>query len=205
MKKTALSLCFVAASLCAAGCATHQSTIAAAKVTLARPDSSQSQIAQAQALSSLQWLDMWTANKLFEKSAREGSSIESRFNLATSYQYTGRPADAATIYAALVQDGRFTVLRSIPDNYARGRRARGFNVADESARRLALMTGTGGEGVQEQVTSAAAGDLAAVPAANNLTAESLSVEEALRRDEEGQQILAKIVSPGEASPVPGEN
>jgi hypothetical protein len=86
------------------------------------------------------WGDRWTANNLLARAAEDQPTVINRFNLAVAYEKTGRFNDAAPIYRQLETDGRYTWAVTMVDSRDRGAWDRRFNVARESARRLAAMT-----------------------------------------------------------------
>lgn len=81
--------------------------------------------------------DKWTAANLFERSADKDGSVAARFNLAHAYAQTGRLPEAAALYASVVRDGQFMWGVTGVDYRNRGARLVRFNLADESAARLA--------------------------------------------------------------------
>lgn len=83
--------------------------------------------------------DKWTAANLYERSVDKDNSVVARFNLANAYEKTGRLPEAAAIYRTLVRDGQFMWGVSGVDYRNRGARLVRFNIADESAARLASL------------------------------------------------------------------
>jgi hypothetical protein len=81
----------------------------------------------------------WTAANLFERSVDKDNSVAARFNLAHSYAETGRLNEAAALYESVVRDGQFMWGVSGVDYRDRGARLVRFNLADESAARLAAI------------------------------------------------------------------
>jgi hypothetical protein len=102
------------------------------------------------------WGDKWTAANLFERSADKDNSVVARFDLASAYERTGRLSEAAALYRGLVRDGQFMWGVTNVDYRNRGARLTRFNIADESARRLAIL-----ERRLEFATGPTAGALAA--------------------------------------------
>jgi len=123
------------------------------------------------------------------------NSVRARFDLATAYEATGRTAEAMALYRGLVRDGQY--VTGVQDvNYAdRSAPIRRFNVAEESARRLAVlqMTATARPAAvfaQNTATgAAAAGEFgtptAAVVGGTPVVEHRISDAEALRRDAAG--------------------
>lgn len=89
-------------------------------------------------LTAVTYGDRWTGANLLEQ-AVDGhpSSVSARFNLATGYQKTNRLPEAAAIYRTLISDGQYTTAVSRRDPEHAHLPPRRFNIADESARRLA--------------------------------------------------------------------
>lgn len=83
--------------------------------------------------------DNWTAANLFEQAVTGYGSPMNRFNLASSYQATGRTAQAATLYRSVVADGMFTKAVIIPKDDAVNRQYVRVNIAEEAQRRLGVM------------------------------------------------------------------
>lgn len=83
--------------------------------------------------------DNWTAANLFEQAVTGYGSPINRFNLASSYQSTGRTAQAAALYRTVVGDGQFTKAVIIPKDDAANRQFIRVNLAEESQRRLGVM------------------------------------------------------------------
>jgi hypothetical protein len=127
-------------SVLMSGCVTHQTAKNDAASSLAAGEhASPLGSSQANGLHSMQWGDKWTATNLLEQATNEQYTISNRFNLAAGYQRTGRPERAAALYEGLVTDGQFTNMTTIRDLTNPRQRPRTFNVADESARRLATI------------------------------------------------------------------
>jgi uncharacterized protein YceK len=85
------------------------------------------------------WGDNFTATNLFEQAEAKHDSPLNRFNLATSYQQTGRVAEAVKLYRTVVIDGGHTWAYSVPDNADRSARGRHYNLATESLARLEII------------------------------------------------------------------
>ena len=129
------------AGLLASACATqnHQMARADAATMLAQAPAAQPTALSKTGAEAFAWNDRWTAANLFERSTDKYDSVRARFDLATAYQATGRIPDAIELYRGLVRDGQY--VTGVQDvNYAnRSARIRRFNVAEESARRLAML------------------------------------------------------------------
>jgi hypothetical protein len=129
------------ASLLASACATqnHQMARLDAATTLRKASAIEPTAVAKVGAESAAWGDRWTAANLFERSTDRYNSVRQRFDLATTYAATGRTEEAKTIYASLIRDGQYAFAEQ-DENY-RDRSARTFrvNIAEESARRLALL------------------------------------------------------------------
>ncbi len=151
MRKLILIAAVTGSAALACACATtgvqqRQADRAATMSALEKPASTArlgSDTAHARA--SLAWGDRWTSANLFEKANAGHSTVISRFNLATAYQRTGRGDEAAALYRGLLADGEYTYVILDPRYDRRDPRAQAgaerVNVADESARRLAMIQG----------------------------------------------------------------
>ena len=175
--------------LLATACATenHQMARANAATILANAPSEQPTTIAKTGAEAYAWGDKWTAANLFERSADKSKSARVQFDLATTYARTGRTAEARDIYAKLIRDGEYTEGTQDVNYENRGARLVRFNIAEESARRLALMdrgvttfaanTGTG---------AAAAGEFgtptAAIVGGTPVVEHRISDAEAMRRD-----------------------
>jgi hypothetical protein len=145
MRRILTTLTVAASSLLAVACATqnHSTAKLEARSTLAEaPRLAATNTAAVVGKSSMAWRDRWTATNLFERAAANRDSVENRFNLAVGYQSTGRLQDAAAIYRTLTTDGQYSWAVTSRDVYNRDVSVRRFNVADESARRLAQINAT---------------------------------------------------------------
>ncbi|HTI65990.1 MAG TPA: hypothetical protein VL460_00435 [Caulobacteraceae bacterium] len=132
----------------------------------------------------------WSAANLLEKAVAERPTPQARFNLAATYARTGRYEAAAALYRGLVVDGRFTQGALDPSYITPGLPSRGFNLAVESAERLALLesimgkTGAG-ETSTASPTSPPAPFAAAEAGVNAAAVEGvarISDEQAIERD-----------------------
>jgi hypothetical protein len=92
----------------------------------------QAQIQATEALAALEDGNNWIGTNKQKQAVALDPSIENRFNLAVGYQRTGRLAQAKTYYEDLTRDGLGAEMRATNSN-------RAFNVADESASRLAYI------------------------------------------------------------------
>lgn len=141
MRITATLACASAAALLSA-CATttHQTAKVEAASTLAEAPRVDFTTAEAVARHSAAWGDKWTAANLYERAVDRENTVTGRFNLAQTYEATGRTAEAAELYRTLIRDGQFVWALSGVDYRNRDARIARFNVADESARRLAALS-----------------------------------------------------------------
>ena len=132
----ALALCLMSAA-----CATHENSRMLAHEALANPTDSRG--AEVAGASSAYWGDKWTAANLFERANTPDSRVLDRFNLAATYQATGRFAEAATLYRSVQKDGVYIRASGVGTNAERiqGTRTQRFNLADESTARLAYLDG----------------------------------------------------------------
>lgn len=141
----ALSATVAVLSMLASGCATHQTAKDDAASILAEGPSSETTRQPGMAgRTSMAWGDAWTAARLFKNAVAANPTAINRFNLATAYQGTGRLQDAAALYGPLLIDGRYIWVnanRDINNLELPGRR---FNIAEESAHRLADIARTVG-------------------------------------------------------------
>jgi len=170
-------------SLLAAACATQPRQMARMETVSAlreQPSFETSRGHEVVALSALTNGDRWTAANLLEQAVEGNPNVSSRFNLASTYHQTGRLAEAAALYRGLVNDGQFVwgTSRRDPAHQAPARR---FNIADESARRLALIEARTTFAAAPLAATAAGVPAAAVVGAPPATGR-ISDEEALRRD-----------------------
>jgi hypothetical protein len=126
--------------------------------------------------------DRWTGANMLEKAVDGYGDVSSRFNLATAYMQTGRYAQAGELYRGLVNDGQFvwaTTRRDVRNQLP----PRRFNIADESARRLALIEGrTTYASADGAVAATAFGTNVAAVVGAPATQGRISDAEALRRD-----------------------
>ncbi|MDB5416910.1 MAG: hypothetical protein JWP50_329 [Phenylobacterium sp.] len=107
--------------------------------TLARAEQVHPMAIQETGTEAYAWGDKWTAANLFERSVDKDNSVVARFNLAETYAETGRLAEAAALYQVLSRDGRYMWSVTNVDYHHRGARLVRFNIADESALRLAAL------------------------------------------------------------------
>jgi len=129
------------AGLLAAACATQDHSLARNDEAsfLARANQVHPMALQETGTEAVAYGDKWTAANLFERSVDKDNSVVARFNLASAYADTGRLPEAAALYATLVRDGQFMWGVSGVDYRNRGARLVRFNIADESANRLAAI------------------------------------------------------------------
>ncbi|MET0272675.1 MAG: hypothetical protein ABW360_06760 [Phenylobacterium sp.] len=167
---------------CATAAGSHQEAKTDAASSLAKGANVGARAAASDGLSSMAWGDKWTATNLFEEAAKKTGTIQNRFNLATGYQETGRLAEAAVLYRALLVDGQFTTFITPKDETDPKKRQRRFNVADESARRLADMGRSTAVPAAPAAVAGEAGQPAAVTVATGLDASPVSDASARRLD-----------------------
>ncbi len=138
----------VAAGLLAASCAMgpHRASKADSADILrgSAPESESSNQAAMAGRTAMAYGDAWTATRLFKAAADANPTPINRFNLATGYQNTGRLQDAATLYGGLLVDGQFIWVTPNRDINNPDTPLRKFNIAEESARRLAAIARTVG-------------------------------------------------------------
>ena len=129
-------------ALAAAGCATTDRQVARseARSLLAQaPSAPASHAYEVAGLTNITFGDRYVGTNVLERSVDAyPASVSTRFNLATGYAQTGRTREAAALYRTLVRDGQYTWAVSRRDAYHTGP-SRRFNIADESARRLAAL------------------------------------------------------------------
>ena len=127
------------AGLLAAACATQDHSLARLDEArlLAKADGVHPMALQEGGTEAYAYGDKWTAANLFERSADKDNSVAARFNLAHAYAQTGRLPEAARLYESVIRDGQFMWGVTGVDYRDRGARLRHFNLADESAARLA--------------------------------------------------------------------
>lgn len=128
----ALGLCLMSAA-----CATHQTARLDSRGALSDPANVRR--AEVAAATSAYWGDKLTAANLFERADASGKSVVDRFNLAATYQATGRLAEAAPLYRSVQTDGWSKRVTSSPVNADRTHRLVRFNLADEAGSRLAYI------------------------------------------------------------------
>lgn len=129
------------AGLLAAACATQDHQIARIDEasTLARAAKVHAMAIQETGTEAEAWGDKWTAANLYERSVDKDNSVVARFNLAHTYAETGRLPEAVALYKTLVRDGQYMWGVTGVDYRHRGARLVRFNIADESAVRLAAL------------------------------------------------------------------
>ncbi|MCI3132718.1 hypothetical protein [Phenylobacterium aquaticum] len=128
----ALALCLMSAA-----CATHQTARLESRGALSDPANVRR--AEVAAVRSAYWGDKWTAANLFERANAPGMSVVDRFNLAATYQATGRLAEAAPLYRSVQTDGWAKRVTSAPVDADHTHRLVRFNLADEATSRLAYI------------------------------------------------------------------
>jgi hypothetical protein len=125
----------VAATACAS--MDRQTARAEARTLLAQAPTEASQHAyDVVGLTNYSYGDRWIGANMMERAQTAHDSVGARFNLATAYYATGRLPQAAAIYRTLLTDGQYKWAITRRDAYHEGP-ARKFNIAEESARRLA--------------------------------------------------------------------
>lgn len=141
MKRLASITSIALAGLLATACATADRQMArseAVSLLNDQPTEVASHANEVVGLTAITHGDRWTGANLLEQAVDAApSSVSARFNLATGYLKTGRLAEAATLYRGLVNDGQYTWAVSRRDPEHPNITARRFNIAEESARRLA--------------------------------------------------------------------
>jgi len=181
------------AGLLAAACATQNHTLARndeagflARASQVHPMALQETGTEADAYG-----DKWTAANLYERSVDKDNSVAARFNLASAYERTGRLPEAAALYAILIRDGQFMWVTSGVDYRDRAARLVHFNIADESAarlagiqRRLAYAANTTGGAVSASELGTPTAAIVGGPAP--VIEHRISDAEALQRDAAGQ-------------------
>jgi hypothetical protein len=175
--------------LLAAACATenHQTARLNEATTLNRAPAEQPTTVAKVGAEAAAWGDRWTAANLFERASDRENSVRMRFDLATTYQQTGRIADAEALYAGLIRDGRYVDAAEDVNYRNRGARIFRVNIAEESARRLAdLQAGNTTFAANTGAGAAAAGEFgtptAAIVGGTPVVEHRISDAEALRRD-----------------------
>jgi len=193
MNRAGLSLVIGAAGLLATACASadHRTARLDAAQTLNQAHGViQAEREERTGQTASAWGDRWTANNLLARAAVDNPTVIDRFNLAVAYEKTGRYADAAPIYRRLETDGRYTWAVTMVDDRDRAARDRRFNVARESAHRLAqLQQSVSALAPGAEASAQAAGDFATPVAAvvvdpNNPT--GISNADAEARDAQGR-------------------
>lgn len=192
MGRKASLIIIAAAGLMASACATQTHQVARADEAsfLAKAPEHHPMALQETGTEAAAWNDKYTAANLFERSVDKDNSVVARFNLASAYERTGRVPEAEAIYRSLVNDGQFMWVTTNVNYRDRGARLTRFNVADESARRLAALeeqptfaanTGPGAVAATELGTPTAA----IVGPQPPVVERRISDAEAMRLDEQG--------------------
>ncbi|HEV2530638.1 hypothetical protein [Phenylobacterium sp.] len=177
--------------LLSAACATMPSSRQSAAVALqTAPAPAASQAAASAGLASAVDGDNWTAANLFERALNGDNSPANRFNLAASYQRTGRIQQASRLYRSVMVDGQFTSLIILPDTADRGGRMFRVNIADESQRRLVVMAFDAARGTPKAST-ASDGGVNASAIVGGPTRGTVSDASALRLDDKAEAIAPK--------------
>ena len=140
------------------------------------------QTASAVGKASWAWQDRWTATNLLEAAAAKTGSVTDQFNLATTYEQTGRVEEAKVLYRDLVSRGRYTRLTSVSDRAHRTDRDYTFNVAEESASRLKDLAKVDAILAAADGNALAAGDVAVVASTGAPASGRISNEQALQYD-----------------------
>lgn len=132
--------CVAFVSLLAAGCVTHQT----AKLDAAHALTNTSTLANVPAartagMASAAAGDNWTAANLFEQARAGNDTPLNRFNLASSYESTGRSAQAAVLYRSVIPNGHYikVVTNRLNDNQTGP--SRRVNLSQEAERRAILI------------------------------------------------------------------
>lgn len=192
MNRVASVLGVAAAGLLATACATqsHDMARTEARTTLASSAAlNGTNAAEVVGKTAMFYGDRYTATNLFERAADKNDTVGKRFNMAAGYESTGRLAEAAALYRVLAVEGEYTYAISGRTSANPDAPLRRFNVADESARRLARIT-VENPLVFAQYNTSGSGALAAGAFATPVSATvggapvtgRISDEEALRRD-----------------------
>ena len=136
----------IAAALIAlGGCqhdpAAHEASLRAAdeKVWANSPDPKDAHVDEIASQSSSQRDDWRLAGDLAERSYKQTPDLVNEFNLATSYQNTGRVALAIPLYIDLVERGQYVHTAPLFKNDGTWPVVMKETIADEAARRLVRM------------------------------------------------------------------
>lgn len=175
------------AGLLATACATQNHQMArneAVSMLRAEATPAASHASEVVGLTAVTYGDRWTGTNLLEQAVDGHSNVSGRFNLATGYVQTGRLAEAAALYRGLVNDGQYTWAISRRDPANPNIVARRFNIAEESARRLADLDRRMAYSAPGGAFSAteAGTPVAAIVGGRAPAAGRISDDEALRRD-----------------------
>ncbi|HEY8573137.1 hypothetical protein [Phenylobacterium sp.] len=181
LKIATIALAGLAATACASG-PREMARSEAISLANSAPSVAASRAHETTGLALITSGDRWTGANMLEKAVDGYGDISSRFNLATAYMQTGRYAEAANLYRGLTNDGQFvwaTTRRDVRNQLP----PRRFNIADESARRLALIEGrTTFASASGAVAAGAFGTPVAAVVGVPATSGRISDAEALRRD-----------------------
>jgi predicted Zn-dependent protease len=127
-------------ALAAAGCASTDRQMArneTRSLFAETPTAATSHAYEVAGLTNITFGDRYVGSNALERAVDAyPKSVSARFNLATGYATTGRTREAAAIYQQLISDGQYTWMYARRDAFHPNAN-RHFNVADESARRLA--------------------------------------------------------------------
>lgn len=129
-------------ALAAAGCASTDRQMArneTRSLFAETPTAATSHAYEVAGLTNITFGDRYVGSNALERAVDAyPKSVSARFNLATGYATTGRTREAAAIYQQLISDGQYTWMYARRDAFHPNAN-RHFNVADESARRLASL------------------------------------------------------------------
>jgi len=177
--------------MAAAACATAPSSRQSAALALqTAPAPAASQAAAGAGVASAVDGDNWTAANLFERALNGDNSPANRFNLATSYQRTGRLQQASRLYRSVLVDGQFSSLIILPDSADRDARMFRVNIADESQRRLNVMALNAAQGTP-RASTASDGGVNTSAEVGGPTRGTVSDASALRLDDKAEAITPK--------------
>lgn len=132
--------CVAVISLLAAGCVTHESAkLDSAQALRASPTADNAKQAAGAAMASAANGDNWTAANLFEQARAGRNTPMNRFNLASSYESTGRLAQAAVLYRSVVPQGHYMKVTTNRRNNDQTGPSQRVNLSDEALRRALLI------------------------------------------------------------------
>lgn len=130
----------VLVGLLAAGCVTHESAkLDAAHALQASSSTANSSQAASAAMASSAAGDNWTAANLFEQARAGRNTPLNRFNLASSYESTGRSAQAAVLYRSVIPDGHYLKVLTNRLNSDQSGASLRVNLSEESLRRALVI------------------------------------------------------------------